>query len=223
MSWVGSNLFQTSLPNRQSTSNHGLSSRKHLHRDVCLFIRWPVTSFVSRILQRPLVLSKRTSKNVHRKDSRRYRCGTYSLSLPSLLAHNPTPMSPNLRPSPNSPSHPPQTHRPLPTRPSLLVQNGVNGDGRLPRLSVPNDQFSLPTADGDQRVDGLEPRGPRGRRSGWSRVRLHQTRTVGVFRFEKGYVGNIYLLKKKKKIKSHEFPKSPIAWWFFSLPNLVLC
>ena len=40
----------------------------------------------------------------------------------------------------------------------LLVDDGVDGDGRLPRLTIPDDQLALATPDGDEGVDGLEAR-----------------------------------------------------------------
>ena len=39
---------------------------------------------------------------------------------------------------------------------ALLVDDGVNGDGGLTRLTVTNDQLTLATADGHERVDGLD-------------------------------------------------------------------
>jgi len=38
----------------------------------------------------------------------------------------------------------------------LLVDDGVDGDGSLSDLTITNDQLTLSTTDGDQRVDGLE-------------------------------------------------------------------
>lgn len=38
----------------------------------------------------------------------------------------------------------------------LLVDDGVDADGRLTRLTVPDDQLTLPTADRDERVYGLQ-------------------------------------------------------------------
>ena len=40
--------------------------------------------------------------------------------------------------------------------PSLLVEDGVDGDGGLAGLTVTNDQFTLATTNGDHGVDGLE-------------------------------------------------------------------
>ena len=39
---------------------------------------------------------------------------------------------------------------------TLLVDDGVNGDGGLAGLTIANDQLTLATADGHQRVDGLD-------------------------------------------------------------------
>lgn len=39
---------------------------------------------------------------------------------------------------------------------SLLVDDGINGDGGFSGLSVTDDEFSLSSADGDQAVDCLE-------------------------------------------------------------------
>ena len=39
---------------------------------------------------------------------------------------------------------------------ALLVDNGIQGNGRLTGLPVANDQLTLPAADGDQGIDGLE-------------------------------------------------------------------
>lgn len=39
----------------------------------------------------------------------------------------------------------------------LLIDDGVNGDGGLARLTIPNDQLSLTSTDRDERVDGLNP------------------------------------------------------------------
>ena len=41
---------------------------------------------------------------------------------------------------------------------SPLVQDGIDGDGRLARLPVADDQFTLPAADRDHTVDGEDPR-----------------------------------------------------------------
>jgi hypothetical protein len=40
--------------------------------------------------------------------------------------------------------------------PSLLVKDGVQGDGSLTSLTITNDQLTLTTADGHHGVDGLE-------------------------------------------------------------------
>lgn len=40
--------------------------------------------------------------------------------------------------------------------PSLLVEDGVDGDGGLSSLSISNDQLSLSSTDGNHGVDGLE-------------------------------------------------------------------
>src|SRR5262249_30244583 len=40
--------------------------------------------------------------------------------------------------------------------PPLLVEHGVEGDGRLAGLTVADDQLTLAAADGDHGVDGLE-------------------------------------------------------------------
>ena len=45
----------------------------------------------------------------------------------------------------------------LPVVEALLVDDGVDGDGSLTRLSVTDDQFSLATANGHQGVHGLDP------------------------------------------------------------------
>ena len=42
----------------------------------------------------------------------------------------------------------------------LLVEDGVDGDGRLAGLAVADDQLSLTTADGNEAVDGLQSRRP---------------------------------------------------------------
>ena len=39
---------------------------------------------------------------------------------------------------------------------TLLVDNRINGDGGLTRLTVTNDQLTLSASDGDHRVDGLQ-------------------------------------------------------------------
>ncbi len=39
---------------------------------------------------------------------------------------------------------------------TLLVNDGVDGQGRLARLPVADDQLALPAANGDHRVDGLD-------------------------------------------------------------------
>ena len=39
---------------------------------------------------------------------------------------------------------------------AFLVDDRVDGDGRLPRLTVADDQLALTAADGDHRIDGLE-------------------------------------------------------------------
>lgn len=40
--------------------------------------------------------------------------------------------------------------------PSLLVKDGIKGDGSLSGLTVTNDQLTLSTTDGNHSVDGLE-------------------------------------------------------------------
>ena len=39
---------------------------------------------------------------------------------------------------------------------TLLVDDGIHGDGGLTRLTVADDEFALSAADGDHRVDGLQ-------------------------------------------------------------------
>ena len=39
---------------------------------------------------------------------------------------------------------------------TLLVDDGVNGDGGLSGLTIANDQLTLATADGHEGVDGLD-------------------------------------------------------------------
>ena len=42
----------------------------------------------------------------------------------------------------------------------LLVEDGVNGDGRLAGLSITDDQLTLPAANGNQTVHCLQACGP---------------------------------------------------------------